>query len=387
MQRKPVFSGSRRISGLYTRDDSDVYLFTGRLNGRVVTRTLAATTKTEAIREVRALQVRGDEGKPTGGITLSDLGHDWIAFLRQRVGHRDERKRYGRRTVDLYEQRLRTHVLPSLGHRDVNTLTVHDLRRLIDSMSKLSPSTCGGTLNVVSGLLRYGVKYGLLERNVARDLDRDDRPGVKRQTEPRYLAEGDLEALIANVSETFRPVVATCTFAGLRISEALGLRWRDVAFDAKTIDVNAQLGPDGDRVPLKAASSQAADVPLLPRLAAELKALKEREARRGFARVRPDSLIFQTSTGRPQSRRNALRALHAAGDAAELNEGREPVGLHDLRHSYIAIAIAAGASIAEVASLARHANAKVTLQMYAGLMDDGRKTAAAKLSAVGFGRA
>ena len=114
---------------------------------------------------------------------------------------------------------------------------------------------------------------------------------------------------------------------------------------------------------------------------------RSRQATVGLHRVRADALVFTTSRGRPQSRRNALRALHAAGDAAGLNsEGRQPVGLHDCRHSYVAAGLAAGASLADVAALARHANARVTGQLYAGITDHGRETAAAKLVEAGFGR-
>lgn len=96
--------------------------------------------------------------------------------------------------------------------------------------------------------------------------------------------------------------------------------------------------------------------------------------------------MFQTARGRPQSRRNALRALHTAGDSLGLNgDGREPVGLHDLRHSFVAALLASGGSLAEAAALARHANARVTATVYAGLTEDGRAAAAGKLTAAGFG--
>jgi integrase len=92
-----------------------------------------------------------------------------------------------------------------------------------------------------------------------------------------------------------------------------------------------------------------------------------------------DALVFTTSRGKPQSRRNALRAVHAARDVASLNaEGKQPVGLHDLRHSFVALALAAGLSLAETAALARHENARVTAQVYAGLAEVA--TAAAKLA-------
>ena len=35
-----------------------------------------------------------------------------------------------------------------------------------------------GIIGIVSGLMRYAVKGGMIERNPVRDLDRDDRPGV-----------------------------------------------------------------------------------------------------------------------------------------------------------------------------------------------------------------
>ena len=96
--------------------------------------------------------------------------------------------------------------------------------------------------------------------------------------------------------------------------------------------------------------------------------------------------MFVTANGRPQSQRNVLRAVHKAGDDAGLNgDGRERVGLHDLRHSFVGLALAAGLSLAEAAALARHANARVTSQVYAGLTDDGRGTASAKLLEAGFG--
>jgi integrase len=194
------------------------------------------------------------------------------------------------------------------------------------------------------------------------------------------LTPDELDALLSRVGDTFRPVAATCAYAGLRLSEALGLRWRDVDFEAGTLTVAAQLGPDGTRVPLKTAAS-AATVPLLPALAAELRAHRSRVAGQALARLQPDALVFTTSRGRPHGRRNVLRAVYAAGDAAGLNdEGRERVGVHDLRHSFVAVALAAGMTLPEAAALARHANPRVTATVYAGLTDAARAGLGEKLA-------
>lgn len=51
----------------------------------------------------------------------------------------------------------------------------------------------------------------------------------------------------------------------------------------------------------------------------------------------------------------------------------------------VAIAFELGLSAPEIAWLARHASARVTLEVYAGLTDGGRERTAAKLAEGGFG--
>jgi integrase len=393
--RKPVHSGTRRVPGLYERtlaDGSTVFEAALRLGGKVRRHRLEAKTKTDAIAELRALQVdysRGESHRSAAAaVTVNDLAADFVTHMKTRIGDADPKRRRSPRTVRHYSDQLNLHVLPTLGHRPAADLNVADLRRLLDSLAakKLSPSSRTGLLSILSALMRYGLKQGIVERNVVRDLDKDDRPGAGRMSEPRYLTATEVTRLLGKMGDTFRPAAAVCAYAGLRLSETLALRWSDVDLKAGTITVSAQLGLDGQRAPLKTEAS-AATLPMLPALQKELRAHRGRVAAKGLDRLSRSAFVFQTARGKPQSARNMLRAVRAAGDAAKLNGGeREPVGVHDLRHSFVAVAIAAGASLAEAASLARHANARVTAQVYAGLTENGRETASAKLVKAGFGR-
>jgi integrase len=158
-----------------------------------------------------------------------------------------------------------------------------------------------------------------------------------------------------------------------------------VDFDGKLITVTGQLGREGTRVPTKTLSSNA-PVPLLPALERELKAHRLRQAERNLRFIQPDALVFTTRRGTPQGHRNVLRAVYQAGDAAGLNgEGREEVALHDLRHSFVANALASGVTLPEAAMLARHASPAVILAIYAGVTDEARGVAAGKLTTAGFG--
>lgn len=152
------------------------------------------------------------------------------------------------------------------------------------------------------------------------------------------------------------------------------------------INVRRQLDDDGSIRNVTKTTASKAEVPLLPALERELTEHRSHQACIDLRLIHRDHLGFTTWNGKPQGRRNALRAVHAAGDAAGLNgAGRESVGLHDLRHSFVALALDAGATLAEAAVLARHANAAVTASIYAGISEKAKTQIAAKLTAAGFG--
>jgi integrase len=396
--RKPVYSGKRRVQGLYERrlvDGSIRFEAALRLGGTPRRQRLQATTKTDAIAELRALQTdyaRGVARQPSG-VTLAELAEEFLAHLQSRVADPSPRRRRSPRTVTDRRYKLEAFVLPLLGDTPAGNLELLDVLRLLDHLAAyrsprgkrpLAPSTRTGVVTAFSALVRYGVKRGLIERNVVRDLDRDDRPGAKRATEPRYLTADEVRALLGNLSDVFRPLVAACAYAGLRVSETLGLVWGDLDLSGDMLTVSAQLAPDGTRAPLKTTAS-AATVPLLPELKRQLQAHRRRQAGRSLSFVRADALVFSTPSGKPQGRRNVLRAVYAAGDAAGLNpEGREKVGLHDLRHSFVALALTSGLTLPEAATLARHASPAVTAALYAGLSDESRRELGSRL-AVAFG--
>ena len=211
---------------------------------------VGGTTKTDASRELDAIRVDRERGEAQRQRsltpTVAEVADEWLAHLQSRVGISDERRRYSQRTVDLYRQRLDDHICKALGGRPISEITVDDVRRLVERLSAkgLASGTVTSCVNITSGLMRYALKRKLVPHNVVRDLDRDDRPGSKRQSEPRYLTASESELLLSKLGDTFRPVMYVCLFAGLRISETLGLRWRDVDLKAEAINVEQQLGTE-----------------------------------------------------------------------------------------------------------------------------------------------
>lgn len=359
--RRPVVYRGERIAGLYERDTGDGRLVyelrqkIGGRNGKAIRRTLEATTPTDAIREARAAAARAvEDGLPVVGRRdlslreLRDSFEDWA---------RGPASTLAASTVDLYVLRLDRHVLPALGTTTrADTVTPAHLRATIDRLRVRghSGSSVRGCLAATSALFRHGVRRDLVATNPVRLLERGDLPSSKRTTEPRYLDATQIAALLDELGPEFRPVAATCAYAGLRISETLALRWSDVDLDGAMLNV-----------PGTKTAGSAAPVPMTAELVRELRDHRRRLL--DLSRLQPTARLF------PNHRRNALRAVHAAGDRAGLNpDGVEKVGLHDLRHSCGGLLFAANVPAPTVAAILRHSDVRTTLTVYAGLVETRR---------------
>jgi integrase len=305
-----------------------------------------------AIREARSTAAKVEDGMRLVGrqdVTLAELRD---AFETWATGTAST---LAPSTRELYLLRLDTHVLPALGpSTKAWAVTPAHLRTMIDKLrtDKQSGSSVRGCVVATSALMRYAVRRGL---NPVRQLERGDRPSGKRKTEPRYLDRMSIDMLLDELGDEFRPVAACCAFAGLRISEALALRWADVDLSGGMLNV-----------PGTKTVGSAQPVPMTADMVRELQAHRRRVGL-DLRRVRPDALLF------PHDRRNALRAVYTAGDRAGLNPaGVEKIGLHDLRHSCAGLLFAANVPAPTIAAILRHADVRTTLTVYAGLVETNR---------------
>ena len=154
-------------------------------------------------------------------------------------------------------------------------------------------------------------------------------------------------------------MLATLTFAGLRLGELLSLRWRDADLGAGWLRVGeAKTDAGTRRVKIRGA------------LRDELAGLKARE---GGA---PDALVFATPTGRPHSpsnirRRVLVKAIERANERlAEAREAPLPEGLtpHSLRRTFASLLYAIGEPAPVVMQEMGHTHPALALRIYAAAM-------------------
>jgi integrase len=152
--------------------------------------------------------------------------------------------------------------------------------------------------------------------------------------------------------------VITLVAAGLRISEACGLRVEDVDFLRRTLRICQQRRPGGEFGQLKTGCSRR-DIPagdtLLDALAEQIRRLP-----------RHDGLVFSSSSsGRPLTKAIAGREFDAIERAVGFS-----VSPHSLRHYFGASLISRGVSVVAVPSWLGHSSPEITYRVYAYLKPD-----------------
>ena len=194
---------------------------------------------------------------------------------------------------------------------------------------------------------------------------------TKRLRKPRSLTVEQFQKLSAELREPFRTIALVCVCFGLRISEALALRWSDVDWMNRTLRVERgiveqnvdDVKTDGSRKLLTVADE----------LMQRLQLWKQMTI---FTAEREWIFASPVKIGRlPYSYTGVWRELQRAAEAA----GIGGLGTHAFRHTYRSWLDAVGTPIAVQQKLMRHSDIRTTLNIYGDVVTDEMAQAHAKV--------
>jgi integrase len=269
------------------------------------------------------------------------------------------------------EWRLSNHLLKWFGSKRLDGITLEDVDRFRTAKVReggLNATSINKLITTLAAILETATEYGLIPRNVAKGKRRrlpslePRRAWLDRAEHITALLDGagqlDQDARIGKGRR--RALLATLVFAGLRIGEALSLRWSDLDLARGTITVPQAKTPAGVRT-----------VYIVPVLRDEL---TEYRARLEPAR---DALVFGTTTGKQDGATNVRRRVlakaveHANKQLANEGQGQLPAKLtpHDLRRTFASLLFAVGETPPYVMAQMGHTTANLTLSIYARQMD------------------
>lgn len=228
----------------------------------------------------------------------------------------------------------------------------------------LSLSTVRNHVAALRALLVTAVEDGVIRHNPAAGV-RISRPGVSLSADVdrtrRAFTRTELRAFLEARPDEWRLFFELLAHTGVRISEALELRWAEVKWTEARLRVRRQIYRGVVGQPKSRFGKR--DIPLSPRMLDELR------SREGWQ----DALIFASVTGGHWTdngiRRNVLRPT---ADAA----GVPWAGFHTFRHTTASLLFDAGRNVKHVQEWLGHSDLGLTLRTYVHLMDDGLGDAA-----------
>ncbi|MGH2752278.1 MAG: tyrosine-type recombinase/integrase [Actinomycetota bacterium] len=200
----------------------------------------------------------------------------------------------------------------------------------------------------------------------------------ERHVEQRFLMAREVEALADAIEPRFRALVLLAAYGGLRFGELAGLRRSKldpvrgrVQVAESLVEANGQLsfGPPKSKRSLRS-------VPLPRRIASEAQVHLEQ-----YVSIDPDSLVFTGPKGGALRRAGFRRSWWRPAIKAA---GLPGLKFHELRHTFVAMWVAAGADPKEVSVRAGHSSVAFTLDRYGHLYHDAEDDILERLDALLF---
>jgi integrase len=198
----------------------------------------------------------------------------------------------------------------------------------------------------------------------------------ERQKPARFLSRAEVERLVDATPPRYRALVLVGAYAGLRWGEAVGLRRQDIDLQRSRIRVTHTAVELRGIISLDNPPKTTRSVRSVP--VARSVMLRIQEHLDSFVEPGSSDLVFTTVAGGPLFRSFGQTVLRGAVQAA----GLEHLTFHSLRHSFVAILVAAGCNVREVSEWAGHNSVAFTLTRYGGLFDDGADAAVDRLDAL-----
>ena len=357
----------------------------GRWEGRIVTgyddkglpvtKNVLAKTKSECAAKLKALKESikapvPDQPKP--GILLSD----WLDLW-----YRSYKKPNLRPNTQMsYERRIYQHITPALGSIQIDQLTTNDIQQFYAKLKQngrllrselygegLSDQTLRGIHTTLHSALDRAVSEKLLFRNPA---DGCRLPSAKAR-EMQVLTPEEIQRLLIQAKEDgCYELLLLELSTGLRRGEICALQWDDLNLRTGELRVERQVHRVRGKLVTSPPKTKAGNrgVILPAPVLNVLKAYKETMNSRWMF----PSPVSEDSPRDPAAVRKRLQTVLERAECKKIR-------FHDLRHTFSTTALEHGMDVKTLSTIIGHVSSSITLNIYAHVTDEMRRTAAVKI--------
>jgi integrase len=317
-------------------------------------------------------KLRRREMRAPSAMTFGEAAILWLVGVRAGSIRNRSGDLYKPSTIRSYEQALRGPrqggggLLRELGHLKLSDLSLDDVQGYADRLlaAGAEPSTIRNQVMPVRVICRWRRREVAVNPTLGLSL-----PAV-RHGHVRIADPAEAERLLQALRATDRPLWATAMYAGLRRGELMGLRWCDVDLARGVIEVRQAWDPKEHLMVAPKSAAGSRRVPIVAVLRAFLAPAQL------AAPADPNGLVFGCIEA-PFCASSVSERAQRAWRKARL----EAIRLHNCRHTFASIMIAAGVNAKALSTFMGHANISITLDRYGHLMPGAEDEAAGLVDA------
>ena len=285
-----------------------------------------------------------------------------------------------------YERRIYQHIIPNLGSIKLDKLKTHDIQQFYADFKQngrllraelygegLSDQTVRGIHTPLHVALNKAVSEKLIFRNPADDCQ---LPPAKAR-EMQVLTPEEIQRLLIQAKEDgcFELLLLELS-TGLRRGEICALQWSDLNFRTGELRVERQVHRVRGELVISPPKTKAANRSVILPFTV-LNVLKEYKETITSKWVFP-SPINEDSPRDPATVRKRLQTVLERA-------GCKKIRFHDLRHTFSTVSLEHGMDVKTLSTVIGHVSSSTTLNVYAHVTDEMRRTAAVKIDR-GIGR-
>lgn len=285
--------------------------------------------------------------------TLAAYLEEWLAWRSARISDSTQRR---------YRQSIRW-AIDSIGSMALEEVSSLDLARVYASITdaKRSAKTALNTHRALHTAFQDAIEvFGLVTRNPA---VRAIAPRASK-FESHVITPEELARIMEEADTTwFGSLVRLAAWTGMRLGEALALRWDDVDLEGHQIQVRRSLNTRGHVGEVKTKKSRRT-VHISPETVAVLRGVKaensESKLRAGRGYTDSD-YVFVNELGHLRQHAHVKHQWDRVRKATRVFDAR----FHDLRHCHATTLLTAGWTVADVSERLGHSTPVTTLNVYA----------------------
>ena len=285
------------------------------------------------------------------------------------------------KTIEMREMILRLYVLPHIGHMKLRQVRSENVEKAYDAAKGVSASILEQTHKVTNRMFNFAIEneLAITENPISKGLVKRVKGFIARARETTEqddigLGLEEIDYILMDVKAKPHEIIFHLQILhGLRIAEALGLRWEDVDLERNELKITSQVS-EVPKYKLEGTkwAEQTGPVITTPKTARSRRTVPLQLGTKALLEETPfeerHGYIYSTASGTPVLQSNYRRRVF---NPLKKRLGLNTMMTHDLRKFFGSYLLTQeGVDVMTVSKWMGHANPAITMRIYAKVIPE-----------------